>query len=368
MVPTRAVFASLLMGTALLAQSPSSSSDQPHAWRRAEPADEQQQQIAAAEAPDPPLADQGAPNQAPPPPPPPFTSNPSFAQAAPAPRMPANTPLPQDAAPARLTIRPGTFLTVRVNQFLSSDKSHQGDTFFAVLAEPLIVDGVVVARRGQTVMGRVSEAQKAGRVEGTSRLGLELTNITLVDGQQMPIQSQMIAREGGTSNGRDAAAIGTTTALGAAIGAGADYGRGAAIGAGAGAAAGIVGVLLTRGHATQVYPETPLTFRIQASVAIATDRAPQAFRYAESNDYGHDGYAQAAPRRVQAVPVAPYYASPYYYDPYYSYWGPSYLSFSFGRPYYGYGYGFGYGGGYRGSYGGGFRAYGGGGMRRGGRR
>ncbi|MEP6886358.1 MAG: hypothetical protein ABJC66_16540, partial [Gammaproteobacteria bacterium] len=43
----------------------------------------------------------------------------------------------------------------------------------ATLGEPLIVDGVVVAQRGQTVMGRVTEARKAGRVEGASRLGLE---------------------------------------------------------------------------------------------------------------------------------------------------------------------------------------------------
>jgi len=62
-------------------------------------------------------------------------------------------------------------------------------------------------------------------VEGTSKLGVELTSLTLVDGQQLPIQSQMISRNGNTFTGRDAGAVAGTTALGAAIGASADWGR-----------------------------------------------------------------------------------------------------------------------------------------------
>jgi hypothetical protein len=234
------------------------------------------------------------------------------------------------AVPAHLTIAPGAFISVRISQPLSSDHNQQGDTFFATLAEPIIVNGVVVAQRGETVSGRVTEAQKAGRVTGTSRLGVELTSITLVDGQQIPIQSQMITRNGQTSEGRDAAAIAGTTALGAAIGAGADWGRGAAIGAGAGAAAGIIGVLLTRGRPTVIYPETPLTFRIQAPVEIATDHAPQAFHYVQNRDYG-PGYSQRPPAPAPVV-RGPYYGPAYYPYPYY--WGPG-LSVYVGPGFYG---------------------------------
>src|SRR6266851_3509025 len=63
-------------------------------------------------------------------------------------------PPPVDPAlPSRLNIRPGTYVTVRINQWLSSDRNQQGDAFFASLATPLVVDGVVVAQRGQTVAG-----------------------------------------------------------------------------------------------------------------------------------------------------------------------------------------------------------------------
>jgi len=256
---------------------------------------------------------------------------------------------PSAPAPPRLTISRGTFVTVRVNQTLSSDRSHAGDAFSATLARPIVVDGFVVAQRGQTLGGQVSEATKAGRIEGTSRLGIRLTDLTLVDGQQVPIQSQFISRAGGTSVGRDAGAVAGTTALGAAVGAAADWGTGAAIGAGAGAAAGLIGVLLTRGHPSVIYPESVLTFRIEAPVTIATDGAPQAFRYVEQVDYDQPSdhqpptYAQAPPAPACAgygcAPPPPpyYYYGPSYY-PYY--WGPSFFFYS-GPRYYGprfYGY------------------------------
>ncbi len=75
--------------------------------------------------------------------------------------------------PAKLTIKPGTFLTVRLNQGLSSDRNQPGDAFAATLVRPVVVDGVVVAQAGQTVGGKVVEAKKAGRVEGVSHLGVQ---------------------------------------------------------------------------------------------------------------------------------------------------------------------------------------------------
>jgi hypothetical protein len=264
--------------------------------------------------------------------------NPRYAQPAPPP-PPANIP-PQ------LTIAPGTFVTVRVNQLLSSDHNHAGDAFSASLVNPVVMNGIVVADRGQTIQGRVSEAQKAGRVTGTSRLGVELTDLSLVDGDQAPLHTSLVNRNGRTSEGRDAVGVGAATGIGAIIGAGAagrhDVGEGAAIGAGAGAAAGIIGVLLTRGKPTFITPEQVLTFRVENPIVISTDRAPQAFRYVGPGDY-----QSAAPR-----PYAPRGPASYYGAGYPAY-GPGYY------PYYGYGYPYYYGPsigiGFGGFYGGRFR-------------
>lgn len=237
---------------------------------------------------------------------------------------------PAPGVPAQLTMKAGTFVTVRVNQLLSSDKNHEGDAFSATLVQPLIIDGVVAAQPGQTIGGKVTVAQKAGRVEGTAKLGIQLTDLTLVDGQQLPIQSALISRNGPTSKGRDAGAIAGTTALGAAIGAGVGWGTGAAIGAGAGAVVGTVGVLLTRGHPSIITPESILTFRVEAPVTFSTERAPQAFRFVNPNDYSQTGLQQRRP----GPPPPPYGAgyAGYYPYPYYGY-GPG-LGFYYGPSFY----------------------------------
>jgi hypothetical protein len=237
-----------------------------------------------------------------------------------------------------LTMRSGTTLSVRLNQPLSSDHNQVGDVFSASLDQPVVVLGIVVAQRGQTVTGHVVEAKKAGRVHGVSRLGITLTDLTLVDGQTVSIQSQLLIHKGSTSRGRDAAAIAATTGVGAAIGAVVDGGPGAAVGTAAGAAAGTIGVLLTRGDPTIIAPETVLTFQVMTPVEIETSYAPQAFCFAYFSDCPQ---VQAQSQQALAYPLPqPYPYNPYtYYYPYFStpyFYGPSF-GFVFGYPtYYGY--------------------------------
>ncbi len=73
------------------------------------------------------------------------------------------TAAPGAPAPSQLIIPAGTSIKIRVDQPLSSDRNIAGDTFAATLAQPIVADGYVVARRGQTIEGRVSESIKAGK-------------------------------------------------------------------------------------------------------------------------------------------------------------------------------------------------------------
>src|SRR4051812_7655875 len=113
----------------------------------------------------------------------------------------APPPMPASA----LIVPAGTWVTVRVNQPLSTDHNQQGDSFTATLAQPIVANGRVIAHRGQTVAGVVADARKAGRVKGTSELSLKLTEVGLADGRQVPITTTMMARRGNTSTGTDAA-------------------------------------------------------------------------------------------------------------------------------------------------------------------
>ena len=121
-------------------------------------------------------------------------------------------PPPVRYAPTTVSLPAGTWVTMRLNEPLSSDHNIAGDAFTGTLLEPIVANGLLIARRGATVTGVVSEAKKAGRVSGVSHLGIELTEIQLADGRQVQVKTRLMERRGNTSYGRDAAAIGTTTA------------------------------------------------------------------------------------------------------------------------------------------------------------
>ena len=237
---------------------------------------------------------------------------------------------------------------MRIQQWLSSDQNHAGDTFSATLDQPLIVNGWVVARRGQTVQGRIVLAQKAGHGNSESKLGVELSQLTVVDGQQLPVTTQLIQDSRTRSQGRDAATLGGTTALGAIIGGAAGGGSGAAIGAAAGIGVGIAAIMATPGRPTIIRPESLLTFQLQTPVDISTSQSQVAFRPVTQADYGRDQDAYANSPRLRygpgggapyGAPYAAYPPPPYYYygcGPWACYPGPVY----FGPGFYG-GFGFG---------------------------
>lgn len=259
-------------------------------------------------------------------------------------RPPAAAATQNAPVPANLTIPAGTVIFARLAEPLSSDHNHAGDTFTATLDQPVIADGWIVARRGETIIGNVTTAQKAGRIKGVSQLGIELTDLTVVDGQQLPILTELWKGSAGTSHGTDAAGVATTTGVGTIIGAAADGGAGAGIGAGAGAAAGLALVLLTRGKPTVLGPEALLSFRLKQPLTISTARSQQAFLPVGPNDYSSPSLRRRGDAYVAYPP--PYYAAcgPYACAPYYDYgYWPA-----FGFAYYG---GYGYRGGfYRGGF------------------
>ncbi len=254
----------------------------------------------------------------------------------------------QAVLPQTLTLPAGTIVRVRVDEWISSDRNVTGDSFSAVLDQPIVVGGWVVARRGQAQTGRVSTVKKGGHGGGASQLGVDIPELTLVDGQQLPLQTQLFQTSAGTSHAQDAAVVGTTTGIGAVIGALAGRGTGAAIGAGIGATAGIIGVMSTPGRPTVISPETVLSFRLQEPVTISTENSQFAFQPVQQSDYDSRS-PQGRPRMVRpGPPPPPYYSGPYPYPYPYAY-GYPYPYDLYPLPFVSFGYygGFGRYGGYR---------------------
>ena len=163
--------------------------------------------------------------------------------------------------PTSITIPAGTVVAVRLQSTVSSATAHPGDTFDAVLDEPLIVKGQTVAERGANVTGRVVEAKSSGRLHDSGYLRLTLASIH-VNGKSVPVQTSSLFAKGANHNKRNAALIGGGTGAGALLGGIFGGGKGALIGAAAGAGAGTTGAYATGKKDVAFGAERRLSFRL----------------------------------------------------------------------------------------------------------
>src|SRR5271156_4498847 len=221
-----------------------------------------QDNSASATPADPPNAN--APEASPPsatPPTPPSTTPPlgarSLAPGAPAPTAPGSP----------ITLPVGQTLLVRMIDGVDSKTNNVGDVFHASLETDLTLNGILVARRGADVYGKLAYAKEAGHFSGSSELELELTRM-VVDGTDYPLVSDDYTLKGKGRGGDTAKKVGGGAALGAIIGGIAGGGAGAAIGAGVGSAAGAGVQVLTRGKEVKVPSETLLEFRLQQPATV----------------------------------------------------------------------------------------------------
>lgn len=180
----------------------------------------------------------------------------------------AAPPVQPPPEPHVVELAAGTQLVIRLAETLSTDHNYSGDTFRGTLDQRIVRNGFIIAEKGSTVLGRIVQSDKAGRVRGMSQLNVALTEINTTDRQRIEVQTNSVEKRGQASTGSDTAKIAGGAALGALIGALGGGGKGAAIGAGAGGAAGTGVVLATRGKAAVLPNESILTFELSSPVTI----------------------------------------------------------------------------------------------------
>lgn len=178
---------------------------------------------------------------------------------------PSNQPPSNDGGDVTLSIN--QTLLVRMIDGVDSAKNQVGDVFRASLETDLYVNGVLVARKGTDVYGKLANADKAGTFSGKSELQLELTRM-VIDGREFPLVSSDYTAQGKSRGADSAKKVGGGAVLGAIIGGIAGGGKGAAIGAAAGGGAGAGVQILTKGQQVKVPSETLLEFRLQKEVTV----------------------------------------------------------------------------------------------------
>jgi hypothetical protein len=172
------------------------------------------------------------------------------------------TPAPTAAAPSSVTVNAGTPLLVRMVDPVSS-RDPQGKRFTTTLESDLVVNGMMVAKAGTKVYGRVQSAKQAGRYAGQSALDLRLSELA-IGPNLVPVVTSGYTQKGEKSVGKTAKGA----AAGAAIGAIADGGDGAA----KGAAIGAVASGLKKGQGVTINPGTLLEFKLQQPCTVNVTR------------------------------------------------------------------------------------------------
>jgi hypothetical protein len=166
-----------------------------------------------------------------------------------------------------VTIPHGTPIAIQLQHAISSASATSGDSFDYVLAEPLMINGRMIAPQGAAGTGRVVAARKSGRLHNAGYLRLALASLE-VDGKMVPVQSSSIVISGGTYKKRNWAWIGGGAAGGALIGGLAGGGKGALIGSAVGAGAGTTAAYATGKKEVGFPAEKQLTFKLSQPLQV----------------------------------------------------------------------------------------------------
>jgi hypothetical protein len=166
-----------------------------------------------------------------------------------------------------VTIPAGTALPLELTSAVSSATAQVEMPVTARLRRSVIVDGETVLPAGAVVNGEVSEVERAGRVQGRSRLALRFTSV-VIDGRRESLRTNPVAFEGEATKSEDATKIGAGAGIGAAIGGILGGGSGAAKGAVIGGAAGTGAVLATRGKEVELASGSEVTPTLASAVEV----------------------------------------------------------------------------------------------------
>lgn len=171
------------------------------------------------------------------------------------------------AGSTRVSVPAGTRLLVRTTDPVDSSKQKAGYRFTASLETNLQADDMVIAPRGATVYGQLTNAKSAGRMSGGAELTLELTDI-VINGTAYPLVTGPYELRSKGKGSKTAKRVVGGTGLGALIGGIAGGGTGAAIGAVSGAALGTTVSAANKGEQVSVPSESLLEFRLEEPATL----------------------------------------------------------------------------------------------------
>lgn len=161
--------------------------------------------------------------------------------------------------PNTVTVPAGTRLVIRTTDTIDSNRHSAGHRFRGQLEGALVIDGVTAVTRGTFVHGRITQAQQAGRMVGSSELAVEFTDLMIND-VLVPISTGGLSAQTQGEAGRTVGRTARAAAVGGLIGGSSGARTGARVGAGAS--------ILTSGASVNIPRGTIVETTLSAAVTI----------------------------------------------------------------------------------------------------
>jgi hypothetical protein len=188
---------------------------------------------------------------------------------APAAAAEAPAPAPKPAAPPprpAVTVPAGTAFNVRLTNGIDVDASAAGQTFKAIVDDPVIISGKTVIPRGASAVLQAVAVQQSGKMKGSDKISLKMNSVAF-GGSVYEVATAYVESKGKGEGKKTTRKVGGGAGLGAIVGGIAGGGSGAAIGAAVGAAGGAVMAASGEEH-LKIPAETRLTFQLTSAVTV----------------------------------------------------------------------------------------------------
>jgi serine/threonine protein kinase len=153
-----------------------------------------------------------------------------------------------------ITVPADSSVRLALSSPLTSETATEGDSFDAVVADPVTVEGTEAIPAGARARGHVSRVRSAGRTSGRAELTLELDRLALDDGQTLYVRSKPLLVRARSGARRDVG--GTLADIRAAVGGffGSKKGAGTTV--------------TTRGEEVELSPGASLVFDLGEAVRV----------------------------------------------------------------------------------------------------
>jgi hypothetical protein len=178
-------------------------------------------------------------------------------------------PAPKPAAPPQkppVTVPAGTTLNVRLTQGIDVDASQAGQSFKAIVDDPVIIGGATVIPRGASAVLQAAAVEQSGTMKGSDKTSLKMNSVAF-GGTVYQVATAYVETKGKGEGKKTARKVGGGAGLGAIVGGIAGGGSGAAIGAAVGAAGGAAVAASGEEH-LKIPAETRLQFQLTSAIKV----------------------------------------------------------------------------------------------------